>query len=477
MRPIINTSFYQRNKYETYIILTTLICFLLNPILFNYSDGIVIGTVGIEVLYPHYSLLYPMIGRSFVFLTNSFCLAFKTISFLQLTLCCLVLIHAIRSVPLSKKRLATFLLLAYTPIMIFQLNIMSEGLFFCAQILLLSTIYRLFYKHDYTTKNVGLHILAATILLYTKHIGILFGGILPLIFLIKLYKEKQIKWLQKCIQISTAYALIFVSSILVNFFASEFLKTTHVSLYGRPAMHIITEAYRLLDNEDEKEKFKTLWADNASQEDELILQNFILSSGNIWFEPREQFYEYVDAKYLKWSKQEKYDYVEQSLNSTYWNYLTSGNPYVIKNLLSNFWNLLPVLGNHSISTLLVSHESFFDNGLNYSNDFHNCDFNHAFKKGNLFWLEAIYANLEKLTHLFIWCFLLWFTFFYKGLRKLDEFAISILVFILVFTLANTLFTAPLPRYSIPSFIALLFVVIACFPEEYTFRRGLFKRKN
>lgn len=450
-------SWIKSNPYETLIVAVAAFYYVTTPTLFNYIDGIIVGTIGLKGLYPHYPFLYPTIGQGAVFILQNFCTAFKWMQISQLMVCILILIHAIRSVPPNKKRFTTFLLLAYSPILIFQFNIISESVFFSAQILFTSTIIRYLFKNDRSLFNLGLHALSAAVLLYTKHVGILFGGILPLVFLIRWMKSRESIWFKRTVYISLAYGILFLFSVLINFFYVKILRSTEVPLYGRPAMHIIDEAYKKIDQQEDKDTFVADWAAKSSHEDELILQQFILESDDIWPEPHAKFTDYIKNKYPHWSASTQRDYVEQSLNQTYWHYLFSGNPHVLKNFLYNFWKLSPLSKNTSIEKLINSHESFFDHGL-HQGDFYGCDFNSSFQRGNLFFVKAIYSNLESLTQFFLWYFLISY-FFIRKTRRVDELSISLLVFIFVYTFINTIFTYPLDRYSISNLIALIFIVI------------------
>ncbi len=461
-------------RYEIIIIFIGLFYYMTTPILFNYVDGVVMGTSAINSLFPHYPFLYPLIVQAFTFILGSVCSAFKLLNFIQLALCIGILIHAVRSVPKDRKKLTFYLLMGYSPIILFQFNIMSESIFISAEILLLSTIVRYLYKEDTSFTNMLLHGLAVFVLIGSRHIGILLCVILPFVLLVKYTRTWRLVDFSNLLKVSAGYIVLFLYSGTIGFFMSEVLNSTKVPLYGRPAMHVITETFRQIENSKDKETFTENWAAKAANEDEVILQDFILHSNNIWLGPREQFRDYVDKSYPNWSKRERFDYVEKSINSSYWHYLQSGNSHVKKFFILNFWNLLPIPGNTSVNILVQSHEGFYRDGLHLQN--YNCSFSQTFPNKNLFFTKVFFYNFEKFSQLFIWYFLFWFMIFYRKYREIKAWGWALILFIFLYTLGNTVFTVPLPRYSIPSYIALIYLVISIFPDRYHFSRGLFKKK-
>lgn len=462
-----------QNRYELSIIIVCLLFYFTIPVLFNYIDGIVVGTSHITALYPHYPFFYPLIVQGLMFILGSFCAAFQAMHLLQILMCCFSMIYTIRSVPLNRRKLATILLLTYTPILTFQCTVISESIFISAEILFLATIIR--WIHNNSLSNQLLHFLAAAVLLFTKHTGLFFGGILPLYFLIKYLRERDNTWLIRTLKISSVYAYIFVSFFAIDWMFSTALNTTRVPLYGRPAMHIITETYRQIEDPEQRKEFREDWAAKAKDEDDLVFQKFILESENIWMEPRMKFEEYVTKKYPFWTKSEIFDYVETRLNSLYWKYLFSGNFQVNKYFVLNFLNLLPVPSN-AVERLLVSHDFFYDDGLN-NGVFYQCNFNDTFHRGNVWLLSSLGTILESLCSLLTGAFFIWYIFFYRTKKRADALVISLLVFLIVNNFVLTIFTVPLPRYSIPGFIVLIFMVILMFPEGYHFSKWKLRKKS
>lgn len=463
-----------QNRYEFLVIVVCLLFYFTTPVLFNYIDGIVVGTSHITALYPHYPFFYPLIVQGTMFVLGSFCAAFQVIQFLQIVLCCLAMIYAIRSIPHNRKKLTTILLLAYTPILAYQCTIMSESVFLSVEIFFLATVVR-WVNGNNSLSNKLLHFLVATVLLFTKHTGLLFGGILPLFFLINYLRERDKIWLIRTLKISSVYAYIFVSFFTIDWMFSKALNSTRVSLYGRPAMHIITETYRQIEEAEQRKDFIKDWAAKARDEDDLIFQQFILESENVWMGPRMKFEEYVVKKYHSMTKAEVLDYVEAKLNSQYWSYLFSGNFHVYKCFVMNFLNFLPV-GSGSVDRLLVSHDFFFDDGLN-DGVFYQCNFNNTFQRGNLWHLSLFGVFFEFLSTTIISLFFIWYIFFYRIKRRIEALIISLLVFLLVNNFVLTLFTVPLPRYSIPNYIVLLFMVIIMFPEGYHLSKWKIRQKS
>lgn len=458
-------------KYESLIIFISVFFYLALPVLFNYVDGIVNGTTYITALYPHYPLLYPLIVKVSMFFLGSFCVAFKFLKFVQILICCCILIYTVRSVPYNRKKLMTFLLLGYTPILVFQCNVISESIFISTEILLIATIIRWISSNSFLNKV--LHIIAAIVLVYTKHTGLLFLGILPLYFLIMYIKSKGVEYIYSIFKISFVYVLIFATFIMMNWFASELLKTTKVPLYGRPTMHIITETYRQL-NEKQKKILRDDWSAKAKDKEDIQLQNFILNSDDIWMGPRTEFSDMITKKYSNWSESEVFDYVEIRLNENYWTYLFSGNIYVYKYFVFNFIELFPFYAN-AIKKLAISNDFLFDSGLN-NGSFYNCNFNDSFKKDSFWILKGPLLIAERLSNLFYFLFFIWFFLFYKEVKKIGALEISLIVFIVVNTLVLTIFTTPLPRYSIPNFIVLLFIVMVLFPENYHLSNWRIRKK-
>jgi|GEM_PF-6291001 len=450
---------------EILITVVVLLYHFTSPVLFNYTDGVVFGTAHIDALYPHYPLFYPLLMQGLMFVTGSFCDALTGMRFLQLFTVWAAMLYTVNSFS-SRKWQATIALLLFTPIIVFQLGLGTESLFISAELLFLSSLIRLFRKA--TKWNVIVHLCALMLMLSTRHTGIIIATI-PFVFLgIRWLKERTKQNFIPLVRMGAAYGTVYIFLSLINAGATLVLSAPKVTLYGRPAMHIITETLWHIEDPQAYDALVRAWRGQAKDEFDVRLQQCITESRDIWFGPRSCLEKYVNEVYPYFSKQDRRTFVDRQLNDVYVQFLTCGDRHVYLYLLKALWNFFPGTTD-AVSTYITSHESFYRDNLN-NNGYWQCDFNDYFGEDrDRLTIIRLAAAVETLFTAIGMNFLLWLVIFRTGLLRNKLMGLSMAVTLLLHVVVLTFFTCFLARYTVPNSIILIFTGLLLLPDKLPFR--------